>query len=285
MRPIMTRRARCERGRRRGLAAKVAVLTRNALPAVVAPLRHPAQTAEMPSVCPIWRCLVGLVLAVWLSACRAEAPALAQAPLEYVEVVTQAADRDAALPMLIVMHGLGDSPEGILPLFRDVAPATRIIAPRAPDAWGDGFSWYPVPKRSARVIADRARLVAELIEHLRARRPTRGRPVVTGFSQGGVLSFALAKDYASLLGGAVPIAGMLPPDAGPVKRPERPLPVYAFHGRDDQRIPFAAAERAVAQLKQAGFDATLTGFPGVGHSISPEMRSQIFARLSALLSE
>ncbi|HEX6241951.1 MAG TPA: dienelactone hydrolase family protein [Polyangiales bacterium] len=240
----------------------------------------------MLRVCLLWRCLVSLGLLAVLAGCRAEAPALAQAPLEYLEFVTQAADPNTALPLLVVMHGLGDSPEGILPLFRDLAPATRIIAPRAPDAFGDGSSWYPVPKRSPRIIERRAQLVAQLIEHVRARRPTRGRPVVTGFSQGGVLSFALARGHASLLGGAVPIAGMLPVEPGTsLTKPARPLVVHAFHGKDDQRIPYAAAEQTVARFRQAGFDATLTGFPGVGHAISPEMRSQLFARLATLLSE
>jgi hypothetical protein len=40
----------------------------------------------------------------------------------------------------------------------------------------------------------------------------------------------------------------------------------------------------VARLREAGFDATLTGFAGVGHGVSADMERQIHAQLSALLS-
>lgn len=229
-----------------------------------------------------WGLLLGLA---WLLlGCRAEPPALpAQSPLQYVEYVTQQADPNAALPLLIVMHGLGDSPGAILGLFRELSPPTRIIAPRAPDPWGEGSSWYPVPQRTPQIIRARAELVARLIAHVRARRPTRGQAVVTGFSQGGVLSFALAAAHPLEIAGVVPIAGTLPPGMPLPQPPGTPLPVRAFHGRDDARIRFADAERTVSSFRDAGYDATLAGFEGVGHGVSGEMRSQIHAVLTELL--
>jgi phospholipase/carboxylesterase len=230
------------------------------------------------------RCLaLYLAWALLVVACRAAAPAApATPPLQYIEHVTQHADANAALPLLIVMHGLGDSPEGILPLFAELSPATRIIAPRAPDPWGEGSSWYPLEESSPARIAERAALVAKLIAHVRAERPTRGKAVVTGFSQGGVLSFALAARHSGAIAGAVPIAGALPHEFA-IERPSGPLTVHAFHGKEDRRIAYADAERTVTSLQQAGFDASLSGYAGVGHGVSDEMARDIHASLARLL--
>src|SRR5690242_29777 len=54
------------------------------------------------------------------------------AVLDYVERTTQGAAMDAELPLLIVVHGLGDTPETFIRMFDDVEPAVRVVAPRAP---------------------------------------------------------------------------------------------------------------------------------------------------------
>lgn len=231
------------------------------------------------------RSLFGLVCLALCLGCRAEPPALTPAPpLEYVEYVTGGADPESALPLLVVLHGLGDPPERVLNLFKELAPPTRLIAPRAPDPWGEGTSWYPVPARTPGTVLARAELVARLIGSVSRLRPTRGRAVVTGFSQGGVLSYTLAAAHADVIAAALPIAGMLPPGMPAPNRPRLGLKVRAFHGMADARIPFADAERTVAQLTAAGIDAQLAAFPGVGHAVSSEMRRQIYAVLQELLT-
>jgi phospholipase/carboxylesterase len=233
-------------------------------------------------------CRVSCVLLLLCSfACRAEPPPQPRSvgpALQYVEYVTQGADAERELPLLIVLHGLGDTPEHIAQVFQDLAPATRIIAVRAPDPWGEGSSWYPFPENPSAVIRARAQRVADLITQLRSQRKTRGRPIVTGFSQGGVLSFVLAAEHGDLIAAAYPIAGMLPTDIAPHKPAGKSPIVRAFHGHDDVRIPYAAGERSVQALKEAGFDASVRGFPGLGHGISGEMQAEIFASLRTLLT-
>jgi phospholipase/carboxylesterase len=226
-----------------------------------------------------------LCLALCLG-CRAEPPALTpRAPLAYIEDVTGGADPESALPLLIVLHGLGDPPEHVLDLFRKLTPPTRLIAPRAPDPWGEGTSWYPVPARTPAIIAARAERVAELIRYVTRLRPTRGKAVVTGFSQGGVLSYTLAATRAELIAGAVPIAAMLPAAMAEPSSARSTFKLRAFHGTADARIAFADAERSVARFKARGVDAQLAAFPGVGHAVSSEMRQQIYATLKQLLTQ
>jgi phospholipase/carboxylesterase len=101
-----------------------------------------------------------------------------------------------------------------------------------------------------------------------------GHPVaVTGFSQGGVLSFALAVRHPELVTLAVPLSGGLPasliPTAGP---PPGAPPIRALHGNADDRIPVAMASRTVESLAARGWDAQLQTWDGVPHTVTPEMR-------------
>jgi phospholipase/carboxylesterase len=200
-------------------------------------------------------------------------PKVAAAPLlDYVER-TQGAQAKQALPLLVVLHGLGDTPESIVKVLGAELPMpARVVAPRAPDPWSAGSSWYPLegPGRRAAILA-RAERVAELITHLTRTHRTRGKPIVTGFSQGGVLSFALAAYHGEKVQAALPIAGALPAELPAPRKPPPGLRVVAFHGREDARIAYAAGERTVERLKAAGLDASLRSYAGVGHTISSEM--------------
>lgn len=228
-------------------------------------------------------CLLSVVVACFAPSVstRAEAPKLA-----FIELLSGGANTKETLPLLIAMHGLGDSPEGFAPLFASLPIKARIIAPRAPDPWGEGSSWYPIDDEVAkpRVIRQRAQLVIDLIKQVMQTRPTKGLPVVTGFSQGGVLSFALAAEHASLLRAAFPIAGTLPVQITPAKAPSAGFEVTAFHGTVDRRITFADGERSVRTLKSKGYAATLQAFEGVGHGVSPAMQSALFTALSRALT-
>jgi phospholipase/carboxylesterase len=187
---------------------------------------------------------------------------------------------------LVAVHGLGDTPESFLSLYDQLDVPVRIVAPRAPDPHGGGSSWYPIddPTRAEGAIVARAKLLSRFIEQVRAVRPTRGATVVTGFSQGGVMSFALAAYHSRGLAAAFPIAGMLP-TVGP--RPERAaggFRVVALHGREDARIPYAQGERAVKRLQEAGIAAQMVAFASVGHTISEPMRERYHALLREELS-
>jgi predicted esterase len=143
-------------------------------------------------------------------------------PLRVVERVVGGAKTDDLLPLVILMHGLGDTPEG---------------------------------------IAD--------IRQTTAERPTRGRAVVTGFSQGGAMSFALAIQHPDIVAAALPLSGRnYVSPAG-----ESSAPIRAFHGGADRVVPVDAARASVKALRELGRDATLQVFEGVGHSVPPQVQT------------
>lgn len=198
--------------------------------------------------------------------------------LEYLVETTGGAKADARLPMVIAIHGLGDRPEAFKRLFTRFPGQVRLIVPRAPLPYGKGTSWFRIERPpGAKMLGDMrsstARL-ARLIEVVTRRYPTRGKPVVTGFSQGGMLSFALAVAHPKLIAGAVPVAGMLPramwPKVGPV------APIRAVHGTADNRVPYAAAEATVVHLLDLKGDVGLQPFVGVKHRVPGVVRAAAF---------
>lgn len=231
-----------------------------------------------------------LLLPALLTLLALASPAAAEAPpLQFVELTTAGAAADARLPLVIAVHGLGDRPERFAALLKDLPVAARVVVPRAPAAHGGGFSWFPVrvpvagpqPGLEEGLRASTQKLAA-LARHLATARPTVGRPIVTGFSQGGMLSFALAVGHPDVFAAALPIAGALPRSMWPAKGAPTTR-VRAFHGDADRVISVDDARDLMRHLTDHGWDATLGTFQGVGHGVPPIMRASLHAELAAAI--
>jgi len=200
---------------------------------------------------------------------------------------------DAKLPMLVAIHGLGDSPENFSHLIADLPVAARVIFPRGLDPVETGYSWFPVRARSADVaglsqgIATAGDRLAALIIALQQTRPTVGLPVITGFSQGGMLTFELAVHHPELVGGAIPVGGWLPPPLWPSVLPvHKPLPkIVALHGEIDVAVKLQPTVEAVAYLEKLGWPASLRRYPEVGHAIPPVVRRELYQQLARALEQ
>jgi phospholipase/carboxylesterase len=209
-----------------------------------------------------------------------------------LEEVVGDAPADAPLPLLVLIHGRGDRPQrGWLPL--ELPVPVRVIMPQAPLPFGDGFSWStaraseaegPSGAALARDLEARADAIMATITAVRAKRPTRGTPLVAGFSQGGMLSYTLAVRHPTAFALAIPIAGLLPRALFPAERPSGALPkIRALHGTTDTVVPIEPARAAIEHLERTGYDAVLIEHEGVAHTISGRMLDQLNAWLSEAL--
>lgn len=188
-------------------------------------------------------------------------------------------------PLVVAMHGLGDKPEAFQRMLAHEAGRVNLHVPAGPLPRGSGHSWFNIraAQDDAELAAGVARAAAAVAAYIAdVRQP--GQPVVvTGFSQGGMVSFALALSHPELVDLALPLGGFLPTalrtgTAGP----EAPR-IVALHGADDTRIPTRSAEESVAWLAEAGFTAAIETYPGVGHGVSPPMRARIGEELGTLV--
>ncbi|MFO0628950.1 MAG: hypothetical protein U0325_25470 [Polyangiales bacterium] len=206
--------------------------------------------------------------------------------LGFVVRVTAGADVNARLPMIVAVHGLGDRPEDFATLFDALPFAARVVALRGLAPFGDGFTWFPPGEadRDPAPFLAATRAIAADLPALTQRFPTCGAPVLTGFSQGGMLTFAVAAHAPHTLRAAIPLAGRLPTTAMPATAPAGPLPwVSALHGMSDARIAFDAGDESVRALRRLGFAATMRPFAGVGHNLPPPVRAVLFDELRRAL--
>jgi phospholipase/carboxylesterase len=106
------------------------------------------------------------------------------------------------------------------------------------------------------------------IAHLAAGR----RVIVTGFSQGGILSYAMAARHPDEIIAAFPVAGACPGPLLPKNR-SRAAPVVGFHGTADEIIQVKYARETVAAFQAEGASAELHEYDGVGHTVTKQMRA------------
>lgn len=228
------------------------------------------------------------ILVLISSNCRAAEPGK---PLDFIVIYTGGAGPSDTLPTLVAIHGLGSAPEEFSRLFTSYKPRLRVVLPRGPIPHGSGASWFRtviedgvVKEISQEELQASVESLASLIKDLPGRFPTCGKVLVTGFSQGGVLSYGLALKVPELLGMVFPLSGYLP-EAMLIsrERPHNDLPqVFALHGADDRLVGAEGAGRTVDFLVKSGYQASLRSFPGTGHRISGLMRQILEGRLLEL---
>jgi phospholipase/carboxylesterase len=214
--------------------------------------------------------------------------------LEYEELVTGGGDPDSPLPLIIAAHGLGDRPDRFKKLFLRLPFAARVIVPRAPGDYHEGYTWFATEIEDGHVkrldyatMADSAQRLAWLAEALVIQWPTAGKPVITGFSQGGILSFVVAASHPDLVAAAIPMSGLWPVEmrpSGPFEAAGSMPVVVALHGEEDGLVPFDSAHESVEAMKALGMDARMEPYPDVAHRISGEMRLRLYELLQELLA-
>lgn len=214
---------------------------------------------------------------------------LEAAGLHYVERVIGSDDPDAALPMVVAIHGLGDRPEAFSHLLDTVTQPARVILPRGLDAYEGGWAWFDTRARDpdvdklGRGITKAADAIATGIAAIAAKRPTKGLPIVTGFSQGGMLSFALAVHHPEVVSVAMPVGGWLPPPLWPTEAPKADAtypPIVALHGTADAAVRYEPTKTATDALTELGYDVTLRTYDAVPHAIVPPMRRDLMDLLN-----
>lgn len=222
----------------------------------------------------------------------AAAPAAPAAPrpsepvpeLRYVEIMTGGAGRDDVAPLVIALHGLGDRPEHFVHVFDGFPAAARVVAPHSNTPYSDGYSWFDFrpsdPDFSAPGIARAATTLAAFANAMSRRRPTVGKPIVVGFSQGGALSFALAALHPEAVGAAFPMSGWFPALLWPAQKPDRAPPIVAFHGTADHVVPIERMRPGASRLASLGYSIDVREFDGVGHAVPEPVRAAMFGALS-----
>jgi phospholipase/carboxylesterase len=202
--------------------------------------------------------------------------------LRYVlQVPTGRAD-DAALPLVVILHGRGADANDLADIApyvddpHDAAGSYRFVFPNAPTPFEPyrgmtvGFTWFDGwPPLAASVAASRRRILT-FLDELTARYPVDAdRIVLGGFSQGAMMSLDCGFRTPQPLRGIVAMSGALYEADLPPLDARRDQRVLILHGTEDEMIPLREARRARAVLESHGLEPDYHEF-AMGHTVTPE---------------
>lgn len=205
--------------------------------------------------------------------------------------------RDADLPLLIVLPWSHSRPQELLGEvgYADLDVPARIVAVQGFVADRGGYSFWvrargPAPAQPdddaelVELLAARAARLARLVDRIRQHFAAPAAPVISGLSQGGDLSLALALHHPASISAALPIGARAPAASWRDARPHpAPPPIDAYQGTADEPAPYAPFARASEALRQRGFPLALHRYPGLGHGMFPPMRADLHACLALRL--
>jgi len=205
--------------------------------------------------------------------------------------------------VLIFCHGLGDvgaSFSGELAMLqREAFPFLKVVLPTAPIravTVNNGFrmtAWYDIRELSATGTEDAAGLeeARQILERLVDREISSGtdprRIVLSGFSQGAVISLLTVYASTRRLGGAAALSGYLPLQSrwqSELPRVNPPPPAFVAHGTADPLLPVAWSRVAVQLLRARGVPVTAHEYPGMPHSVCPQEIADLAAWLRTVFA-
>ncbi|MGK7397501.1 MAG: dienelactone hydrolase family protein [Candidatus Cyclobacteriaceae bacterium M3_2C_046] len=175
----------------------------------------------------------------------------------YLLYMPEEAYKDDVLefPLMVFLHGLGEKGNDINKVKRNGPPKLVekgqtfpfiIISPQTPEGiWKTEF-------------------IDEVVEHARENlAQISDKLYMTGLSLGGGGTWYYALNYPDKVSAIAPIAGW-----GNLKRAceIKHLPIWAFHGTDDQVVATANSVNMVNAVNDCGGKAILTLYDGVGHN-------------------
>jgi len=184
-------------------------------------------------------------------------------------------------PVIFLFHGYGSNEEDLFSFAAELPEKCCVISARAPypiEPFGN--AWYAINFDASygkwtdevQAIASRDKILTFIEEACEAYQLDTSQVSLLGFSQGTVLSYAVALSYPEKIKNLIALSGYIDEKVlieGYSEKDHSALNVYASHGQLDMVIPPEWAQRAPAFIKALNIDCLYEEFP-VGHGVSPQ---------------
>jgi predicted esterase len=188
---------------------------------------------------------------------------------------------DAKTPLVIALHGRGDTAEGFARLAMQLRLDARIIVGEAPRPFGNigGRQWYETGAAEAGTqVRQRVADLGVLIDKLAKLYPEAGKPALYGFSQGAVVALQAAHEIPDRLAAVAALSGFLMSEDGAAS-PTTPLPVLVTAGTKDGIITQDRSWAAADVLEKQGLAVERFAFQGP-HGVPPAVAARVKAFLT-----
>lgn len=164
-------------------------------------------------------------------------------------------------PLLLFLHGRGES-FGPLSLVKKWGPPLLIDS-------GQSMPWIVAspqcPEKGSWSAKEQQTALVALLDALeRNYRVDKNRVYLSGLSMGGYGSWRLAADHPDRFAAVAPVCGGGKPEDAPKLKD---LPIWVFHGSEDQAVPFQRSVEMVDAIKKAGGTSVrFTSLEHIGHN-------------------
>ncbi len=198
-----------------------------------------------------------------------------------LQYITRPSTLKENAPLIILCHGYGSDENDLFSFASELPEELFVISLKAPytmqpygNAWyainfdADQNKWNDVEQAKSSRDA-----IAEFIDYACATYPVDAKNVtLLGFSQGTILSYAVALTYPEKVKNVIALSGYVSEDMLPEPLNDKDyshLDFYCSHGSVDQVIPVDWARKAPVFLNAHGIKNTYSEFP-VGHGVAPQ---------------
>ncbi len=165
---------------------------------------------------------------------------------------------DTSYGILLFLHGGGEAGGDLDDLQENGPPKMMaegypfpflVLAPQNPHQ----KKWWDI------------KAVNQLLDSIVANnRVDKNRMYLTGLSRGGSAAWEMAVQYPDKFAALAVVCGMAPtPYAHWL---EKKMPIWVFHGVEDQVIPVAESDTMVRKLVEMGYDVKYSRYENVGHN-------------------
>ncbi len=184
-------------------------------------------------------------------------------------------------PLLLLLHGYGSNDADLFSFATELPDEYYVVAARAPyDLQYGSYAWYAInfdaaenkfsdveqAKESRDLIV---KFIAELVQTF----PIDDQNItLVGFSQGSILSYAVALSYPEKIKRVVAMSGYVNPEMAVNNYAQNDfsnLSIFASHGTVDQVIPIDWARKVKPFLDNLKIENVYKEYP-VGHGVAPQ---------------
>lgn len=199
-------------------------------------------------------------------------------------------------PLLIMLHGYGSDENDLFSFASELPDELFIISVRAPYKMQPyGNAWYAIhwdttsgKFSDTEQAKESVKLVSKFIdEALESYDVDAENVTLLGFSQGTILSYAVALKYPEKVKNIIALSGYINEELLPENLKEEKyshLDFYCSHGSSDQVLPVEWARKTKPFLDTLNIKNTYSEFP-VGHGVAPqnffELKTWLVKRLNA----
>ena len=219
---------------------------------------------------------VVLVIFYWLSKTPTYIDKVTNVELKYHVVYPQDGSSGDDLPMIIALHGNGDTYSNFYEYtLKDFPKSVRIVLVEAPN------KYWPYEIQS---LANYSAAIANLTDELTNKFLTTNQPNLLGFSGGAVVAYFSALRHCEKYATIFPISGMLKSDMIP--KPitmDNSCHVLAFHGKKDSVLSFSSGQYAVDKLEDYSNNVEFISFNGGHLGLARDFKSMILAKIEQKL--